>query len=58
METKLHRLEAAVEYLKNRGLIHRQKDIAIAMNASPATISGASPSIRRGEVVIFAEFSI
>ena len=41
METKLHRLEAAVEYLKNRGLIHRQKDIAIAMNASPATISGA-----------------
>lgn len=41
METKLQRFEIAVEYLKNRGMIHRQKDIAIAMNASPASISGA-----------------
>ena len=41
METKLHRLETAVQHLRGRGIIRKQKDIAAAMRCSEAQVSSA-----------------
>lgn len=38
---KEERLKVAIEFLKNQGKVHKQKDVAITMGASEATISNA-----------------
>lgn len=41
METKLQRLERAIQYLKGKGLVRRQKDIAAQMCTTESSVSNA-----------------
>lgn len=41
METKLQRLERAIQYLKGKGLVRRQKDVAAQMCTTESSVSNA-----------------
>lgn len=41
METKLQRLERAIQYLKGKGIVRRQKDVASQMCTTESSVSNA-----------------
>lgn len=41
METKLQRLERAIQYLKGKGIVRRQKDVAAQMCTTESSVSNA-----------------